>query len=567
MVPFRDDDYFRAIAGWLGCRFADEAALRKIVAEGAGGTLSADGRILNRRAGDTSLIAMAPLADWLPQLAAGLAEAPGGRDGLIITTPQALAVALDRGGAVVQTGRLDPLHAAPAGEVADRVVTAAQARLTKAALAAMIIAGVVGPYTTLTASSLVMAVVLAAYALSRLLALIGPPQEGPPSRPLRTSELPVYTVLIPLYREDEGVAELVRAIRRLDYPPDRLDVQFLVEAHDVATRKALEREAAHLPCRIVVVPEGHPRTKPRALNVGLRQARGTLCTIFDAEDRPAPEQLRLAAETFAANPPDLAALQARLVIDHREHNWLTRMFAVEYACQFDRILPLVASRGGLFLLGGTSNHFRTDALIKVGGWDPFNVTEDADLAVRLRRRGFRLGVIASDTFEEAPLEMGAWLKQRSRWFKGYIQTALVHARDPVTTLRELGARDTALLHLFIVGAVTAALAHTLFIAMCGLALVGVFPLFGGQSAGLMAGQVALAFASYGVNYALAFVVLRARKRPGVTPACLIWLPFYWVLLGIAVGIAVYDLIRRPHHWRKTTHHKARRRSRIVDAGL
>jgi cellulose synthase/poly-beta-1,6-N-acetylglucosamine synthase-like glycosyltransferase len=315
--------------------------------------------------------------------------------------------------------------------------------------------------------------------------------------------------------------------------------------------------ARDLPCRITVVPEGSPRTKPRALNVGLRQARGRLVTIFDAEDRPDPAQLRIAAETFAAAPRDLAALQARLHVDHPADSWLTRMFAIEYACQFDHVLPMVSSRGGLILLGGTSNHFRAEALTRVGGWDPYNVTEDADLAVRLRRFGYRIATIDSETHEEAPMTVAAWLKQRARWFKGYMQTWLVHNRRPISLVREIGWRDAFLFHLFIIGALTAALSHIAFLLQLVLKLAGVPVLVGGSTL-VAAAQMVAILAGYGASLALGAVSVRRRRDPRFGPGLVVTLPLYWLLMGAAVLIAMYDLVRRPHHWHKTRHGLAAR---------
>jgi cellulose synthase/poly-beta-1,6-N-acetylglucosamine synthase-like glycosyltransferase len=405
---------------------------------------------------------------------------------------------------------------------------------------------------------MVVTTVLLGYAGSRGLAIWAPRRAALPRRPLRAAELPDYSVLIPLYREEEdGLRQLVRALRRIDYPPDKLDIQFLVERDDPGTCRAILAAAQGLPCRVTVVPPGLPRTKPRALNVGFRQARGRLLTIFDAEDRPDPAQLRIAAETFAAAPPELAALQARLAIDHGADSWLTRMFAIEYACQFDHILPMVASRGGLVLLGGTSNHFRIEALARVGGWDPYNVTEDADLSVRLRRRGYRIATIDTETHEEAPTTVAAWLKQRSRWFKGYMQTWLVHNRRPLELVRAIGLRDAFLFHLFIVGALTAALAHIVFLLQLGLALAGAPVLVGGTPA-LVALQMGAVVAGYGASLGLGALSVRRRRDPRLRLSLVLSFPAYWLLMGAAVLVALHDLVRRPHHWHKTQHGLAAR---------
>ncbi|MGL4438931.1 MAG: glycosyltransferase, partial [Bosea sp. (in: a-proteobacteria)] len=137
-----------------------------------------------------------------------------------------------------------------------------------------------------------------------------------PTLPMPDAKLPIYTVLVPLYREAAVLDQLLAALLALDYPPSRLDIKILVEKHDDVTREALARHVLPAHVDVVVAPSGAPRTKPRALNVGLLEARGTLLTIYDAEDRPDPRQLRLAANLFARHSPDVACLQGRLVIDN-----------------------------------------------------------------------------------------------------------------------------------------------------------------------------------------------------------------------------------------------------------
>ncbi len=557
--PFTDLEYYGAIARWLGCPLADSASvvtqLRKPHVSDV--CLTEAGAVLQYHVEGVRHVVIAPAAEWLPGLGQALCRQPELGARIVIAPPDAIRIAAEVEGATVQLGRILPLHTVPDVEVADKVVSRWQTAMFGAFVGLASLALFAVPTTIFLALVVAVTGVLLAYSGSRAAALVLRRPPPPPRRPLRDEDLPVYTVLLPLYREDAGVADLVAALARIDYPADKLDIQFLIEVDDPITRKALVRETGQLRCRVCMLPEGKPRTKPRALNAGLRQARGTLLTIYDAEDRPDPGQLRLAAETFAAAPPEVAAYQARLCIDHVGDNWLTKMFAIEYACQFDRLLPMVAGRGGIVLLGGTSNHFRTEALLGVGGWDPFNVTEDADLAIRLRRRGFHLGVIESDTSEEAPLTVEAWIKQRSRWFKGYLQTWLVHHRQPVRLVREIGWRDAALINLYIVGAFTAAFAHNAFLFGMLLAALKVVPLFGGQSPWLVGALAGVAMLSYGVNFALGAICVKARGG-GISPWAVVWFPLYWVLMGLAALLAVHDLVRHPHHWRKTTHGVAKR---------
>ena len=216
-------------------------------------------------------------------------------------------------------------------------------------------------------------------------------------------------------------------------------MKFVVEDDDHETAAALRAAPLRPVCEIIVAPPGEPRTKPRALNVALPFVRGSLVTVFDAEDAPEPDQLRKAAALFARARRELACLQASLCIHNRRDNWMTALFAIDYALLFD-VFDKGASAAGLpFFLGGTSNHFRVAGLRALGGWDAYNVTEDADLGLRLARCGYRVDTMASRTYEEAPVEFGKLVAQRSRWMKGWMQTALVHCRAPSRLFADLGA--------------------------------------------------------------------------------------------------------------------------------
>lgn len=562
--PFDDFAYCRSLARWLGCPFDAGDGLTELDLATAEVHRVDDGVLVRVRDGPKQLLLLAPTGVWLPRMASVLARTPEIADRTIITTPAALARAgIAADAPAVSWGRLTPLHAIPPTSVADRVLSPPQMAAAMA-LGAGVIAAAIGATAALATGVIATTtLVLLAFATTRAVA-IGTQLEALPRQRVRSAALPVYSVLVPLYREDKGLKLLVRALRRLDYPPDKLDILFLVEADDEGTLCALANEMAELNARIVIVPPGTPRTKPRALNVGLKQARGELVTIYDAEDKPHPEQLRIAAETFAAAPPELAALQARLTIDHMRDNWLTAMFAIEYACLFDKLMPMVTRRGRLVLLGGTSNHFRRDVMIVVGGWDPYNVTEDADLSVRLVRFGYKIAMLPSFTEEEAPVTVWAWLRQRSRWFKGFMQTWLVHHRAPLRLVRELGARNAVLFNLFIIGALTAAVSHFVFTAQIILAMAGLRPLFmGGEVMSVV--QTASLLFGYGASFALGAAALSERGRGRLSPLLVLWFPVYWLLLSCAVCLAVWDIVRRPHHWRKTEHGVARRPARLARA--
>jgi cellulose synthase/poly-beta-1,6-N-acetylglucosamine synthase-like glycosyltransferase len=222
-----------------------------------------------------------------------------------------------------------------------------------------------------------------------------------------TAPLPIYTVLCPLYREDNMVGILSRRLAQIDYPTEKLDIKLILEADDAETIDAANRVAWPAHVQVIIVPPGRPRTKPKALNYALTFARGAFVTVYDAEDAPHPGQLRAALDAFAGGGPDLGCVQAPLLIDNARMGWLPSQFAAEYAIQFDAVLPLLARLGFPLMLGGTSNHFRTHALTSAGAWDPFNVTEDADIGYRLARDGWRFAMIAPPTWEEAPISLPA----------------------------------------------------------------------------------------------------------------------------------------------------------------
>src|SRR6476660_1509486 len=289
-------------------------------------------------------------------------------------------------------------------------VRATPTRLLMLALLAM--------FNTSSAVALSILVVLPAAFRIWIVALPTRPSPDEASDTLDEQE-PVYSIIIPLRGEARVVDQLLSAIERLNYPREKIDVIIAVEAKDHATRAAITARKHRIPIMVVPVPAIGPATKPKALNVALSFARGDFTVIYDAEDRPERNQLRAALKAFRSGGGDLGCVQARLCIDTRT-SWLARYFTAEYAGHFDVVLPKLAALGLPLPLGGSSNHFRTGVLRRVGAWDSYNVTEDADLGMRLARFGYRSGVVASSTYEEAPADIGRWLGQRTRWFKGWM---------------------------------------------------------------------------------------------------------------------------------------------------
>jgi glycosyltransferase XagB len=383
------------------------------------------------------------------------------------------------------------------------------------------------------------AIVLRLLAAGASLALPEPPTER------WTAPLPVYTVLCPLLHEAASVPGLITALRRLDYPTDRLDVKIIIEADDAETATALENTDLPANFEIVRVPAAAPRTKPKALNYALARAHGTFVAVYDAEDVPDPQQLRAALDAFASGGARLGAVQAPLLIDNGGASWLASQFAAEYAIQFRGIVPLLAHLGAPPPLGGTSNHFRREAIVDAGGWDPFNVTEDADLGYRLARSSWRIGAIAPPTWEEAPDRLGPWIRQRSRWIKGHIQTWLVLMRDPLRTVREMGLGAFLSMQVVLGGGLLAAMAH---MPLLGALIFAIFA----PGFEISAADWTLVISGYATaTLAALFAAAVQRDRRLVVAA--LTMPFYWPLSSLAALPAVFDLFFRTHYWAKTDH--------------
>jgi cellulose synthase/poly-beta-1,6-N-acetylglucosamine synthase-like glycosyltransferase len=374
-------------------------------------------------------------------------------------------------------------------------------------------------------------------------------------RRIRDAELPRYTVLVAMFKETRVLPELVTGLRALDYPAAKLDIKLVLEEVDRETIAAAR--ALKLPphFEIVIVPDGAPRTKPRALNYALQFACGEHVVIYDAEDRPDPHQLRKAAAHFRDAPPEVVCLQGKLTFDNPSENWLAKQFAIEYASLFGGILPMLDKARLPIPLGGTSNHFRASVLRKLGAWDAHNVTEDADLGMRIYRAGLRAQVLESVTYEEAACQPGNWLRQRTRWLKGWMQTYCVHMRQPGRLLRELGWRGFLVFQGHFAGIVIAALVHPWSYVLIGHELTA-GQLLTSPGALLDRPILMIALVNLAVGYAasmlLGYFVLQDRRLRVLAPQILL-IPLYWLFISAAAYRALHQLVVAPHYWEKTEH--------------
>ncbi|MCC5974318.1 MAG: glycosyltransferase [Rubellimicrobium sp.] len=417
----------------------------------------------------------------------------------------------------------------------------------------LVFALAVAPVMTLSAlTSLAVLVLLLGQAL-RLTAAAATARPARGSRPeVSPLRLPVVSVLVPLYRETGVASHLMMRLSALDYPRDLLDLCLILEDNDVMTRAALE--AAEVPdwVQIISVPRGTLRTKPRALNYALNFARGTIIGIYDAEDMPAPDHIHRVVGRFARRGPDVACLQGMLDYFNSQSNWLARCFTLEYAGWFRVVLPGLARLGLVVPLGGTTLFLRRHALEDVHGWDAHNVTEDADLGLRLARRGYRTELLSIVTQEEATARPWPWVRQRTRWLKGYAVTWSVHMRDPVALWRDLGAWRFLGVQLVYLGAIVQFALAPLLWSFLLMAVALPHPFAQGWP---QAAVVALVAALIMGGAANVVVLIIATRRAG-KPRLAWWIPMlqlYFPLATVAVWRALWQAVVDPFSWDKTTH--------------
>jgi len=421
-------------------------------------------------------------------------------------------------------------------------------------------------------------------------------------RALLDEHLPSYTILIPLYKEAKVFPKLFRNIAQLDYPKEKLDVKFILEEDDGETIEEAKRLGllgeklrdntvgsqrserlakfygqcgkppigkigycdqrgqeilqAELPSELnyelVIVPNADIKTKPRACNYALKKATGEFCVIYDAEDDPEPDQLRKAVYGFSIVDKEVVCLQARLNFYNPDQNMITRWFALEYSYWFDYYLSGLDWVGGPIPLGGTSNQFRTEALKEVGGWDPYNVTEDADLGTRISRRKLKTAMLNSYTYEEANSNFWNWIRQRSRWNKGYVQTYLVHMRHPLKILKELGLKSFLVFQLTFGGNIFLPLVNPILWIVTILSL-----LFPGTLQFLFFQPIALICMINLIVGNAVYILLHmgpailTKNKKAIPYALLI--PLYWMMISLAAWRGATQLITKPFYWEKTAH--------------
>lgn len=372
---------------------------------------------------------------------------------------------------------------------------------------------------------------------------------------INDEELPIYSILCPLFKEKQILPYFVDAISKLDWPKDKLDVLLLLEEVDKETIEAAQQMELPEYFRIIVVPHSNPQTKPKACNYGLHMAKGKYVVIYDAEDIPDIKQLKKAHLAFQELPENILCVQAKLNYFNPNQNLLTTMFTAEYSLWFDIMLPGLQSIETTIPLGGTSNHFKREQLIALHGWDPFNVTEDCDLGARIFKEGYKTAIIDSTTYEEANSNVKNWIRQRSRWIKGYWQTYLVHMRDPLKFFKQHGFH--AVLFQLIIGLRTTFILINPVLWVLTVSYFTLYKYVGSTIEALYPPYVfymavfSLIFGNF--MYLYNYMIGLAKRQTWWAIKYVFFIPFYWFLTSIAAFLAFYQLIVKPHYWEKTTH--------------
>lgn len=422
-----------------------------------------------------------------------------------------------------------------------------------ALLAALVILAIRGAGVLLACLTVAALLACLSFTLLKLAAWIAARRPLPPEPPPPLiARLPTVSLMVALYRESDIAPRLVARLGKLDYPQHLLDVLLVVEAEDHQTRAALDR--ADLPpwMRMVLVPEGSVKTKPRALNFALDHCRGSIVGVYDAEDAPEPDQIRKVVERFHARGPQVACLQGRLDFYNPRVNWFSRGFTIEYAAWFRLFLPGIARLGLAVPLGGTTLFFRRAVLEELGRWDAHNVTEDADLGIRIARRGYRTELIDTTTFEEANCRPRSWVKQRSRWIKGFMMTWLTHMRDPALLWRELGPRKFLGFQLLLAGSVLQALLApvlwSFWLVPFGLHHPAA-DLLGPTGFGLL-WKLFLTVEVITIGFGIAGLRRTAHR---LSPLWVPTLTLYYPLATAAAYKAAWEMLTQPFYWDKTTH--------------
>lgn len=373
---------------------------------------------------------------------------------------------------------------------------------------------------------------------------------------LNDKDLPKYTILCPLYKEANVINQFVNAISNLDYPKEKMQVIIILEDNDKETINAVKNTKLPLNFEVVIMPDSLPKTKPKALNFGIKFAIGDLVVIYDAEDIPDPLQLKKAVIAFQKSNEKTICIQAKLNFYNSEQNILTRLFTAEYALLYGLTLPGLQSINAPIPLGGTSNHFKINFLKQLNNWDSFNVTEDCDLGIRLFKKGYLTAIVDSETMEEANSQIKNWINQRVRWQKGYMLSYLVHLRRPSEFFKNNYKIHFLTFQLILGGKLFMILINPIMwmILLINFVFLNVFNIkldnvYLSEIAIISKFTLIFGYSMIMIFYISALIKIKKKK---LIPF-MIFVPIYWIMMSFSAYLALYEAYRRPHAWSKTVH--------------
>ncbi|WP_290780146.1 glycosyltransferase family 2 protein [Hoeflea sp.] len=522
--------------------------------------LHRDGPLRLSRAGSQVTI-IVPEARTIEAEKARFARRPGLRGRLMVASPATIRRAVWQAGASDRVRKITfELDQDQQDASARRVMTGPQGFVLALAVYTAATGFMLWPFLAFTVLHILLTMFLSGGIFLRLSALIASsfkPKRSPPLKRVNRRKLPIYTVLIALHDEADMAPAIVSRIAALRWPKSLLDVKYVCEADDEATIRALQAQNLGPESEIISTPAFGPRTKPKALQYALQGARGSLIAVYDAEDKPAPGQLLEAWAVFCSNDARLGCLQAPLAIANLGRSWISGLFALEYSGLFRVLIPFLAQTRMPIPLGGTSNHFRRAALKAAGGWDPHNVTEDADLGIRLYAHGYRTGTLTSATVETAPTTPQVWAPQRTRWLKGWTQTWLVAMRRPRHTVSALGIRGFVVFQLLIAGMLISALTHPLMFIFVAVTIAWLASSTASSISTFQSTLMWIDLINIGVSY-LTFIAMgwrgfTAHERGKMKGYWVLLTPAYWFMMSMAGWRALGQLMSNTHLWEKTPH--------------
>ncbi|WP_417418049.1 glycosyltransferase family 2 protein [Hoeflea sp.] len=554
--------YYRWLAAELGLAYLDEIDPDEVIRlPSMDVLLCRDGPLRLSRAGE-QITAIGPEARQLDDYRVRLRKMPGLRGSLAVASPGTIRKAVWQAGANDRVRKVTyELDQDRRDASARRVMTGPQGFLLGMTVYLSATGFMLWPFAAFTVLHVVLTLFFSGGILLRLSALAAsgfkPAQQRHAAELRGRNRLPVYTVLIALHDEAEMVPAIVSRISSLRWPKSLLDIKYVCEADDEATILALKAQNLGPESEIVRTPDFGPRTKPKALQYALQGARGSLVAIYDAEDKPAPGQLLEAWAAFRDGDKRLGCVQAPLAIANLRTSWISGLFALEYSGLFRVLIPFLARYRMPIPLGGTSNHFQRAALEATGGWDPHNVTEDADLGLRLYAHGYLTGMLKCATVETAPTTPEVWTRQRTRWLKGWAQTWLVAMRRPLHTIQALGFGGFAIFQLLIAGMLVSALAHPLMFIFIGVTLAWLASGSAAPVSTLHSTLMWIDLANIGGSY-LTFIAMGWRgftghERARLKACWMLLTPAYWLLMSVAGWRALGQLASNAHLWEKTPH--------------